>query len=59
MLSARIDTEKYSKFPKVRAIFATWGATNIRATELNRPPMKEANIPMPRARPGSPFCAIG
>jgi hypothetical protein len=50
---------KYSKGVNLSANFAKLGEININAKILIIPPIKEYNIPAPRALPASPLSAIG
>ena len=59
MVSAKIQTPKYSTAENFNVIFARDGATKIRIIKEISPPMKENTTPVPSAFAASPFFAIG
>ena len=64
LIEASIDrpntvSAKYSGGPKAYATFASRGAAKIRMISEKMPPITLDTAAMPRARPASPFCAMG
>ena len=57
--SANTPRAKYSGGPKLYAILARRGAAKSSTNKLNIPPLTEETAAIPRARPASPFNAMG
>jgi hypothetical protein len=57
--SAMITRAKFSNGPKATPIFASGGVSSTRTSQDSPPPMREAALPRPSARPGYPARASG
>ena len=54
MVRPNTARQKYSGGPNFRASLASWGATQISTKALMVPPIQEAKVERPMARPPSP-----